>query len=280
MLQLMDDLRSADVDFMTIGQYLQPTKKHHPVDPLRDAGRVQGLSRPPPMPRASCWSPRRPLTRSSHHAGEDFAQAEGGSSGEARLTLSRFWTQHAAHTGHRQPGRGQEHPGEPHRRAPRPAADSSRPRVFRARLGRAVQGRNGGSGWGRSLPGPSWVMDGNYASTFDIRVPRATAIVWLDLPRWQCLAARAVAGRQELRPGQARSRPGLHRALRLVLHALDLVLSAEDAAEDRPHAAAPAARPARLRPALPVGDRGPRGRIVQPSERPPDRCRPFAPPGP
>jgi adenylate kinase family enzyme len=35
---------------------------------------------------------------------------------------------------------------------------------------------------------PEWVMDGNYASTFDLRVPRATAIVWLDLPRWRCLA--------------------------------------------------------------------------------------------
>jgi adenylate kinase family enzyme len=34
---------------------------------------------------------------------------------------------------------------------------------------------------------PAWVMDGNYASTFDIRVPRATTIVWLDLPRWRCL---------------------------------------------------------------------------------------------
>ena len=34
---------------------------------------------------------------------------------------------------------------------------------------------------------PEWVMDGNYASTFDIRVPRATAIVWLDLPRWRCI---------------------------------------------------------------------------------------------
>ena len=33
---------------------------------------------------------------------------------------------------------------------------------------------------------PAWVMDGNYASTFDIRVPRATVIIWLDLPRWQC----------------------------------------------------------------------------------------------
>ncbi len=35
---------------------------------------------------------------------------------------------------------------------------------------------------------PEWVMDGNYSSTFDIRVPRATAIVWLDVPRWRCMA--------------------------------------------------------------------------------------------
>lgn len=34
---------------------------------------------------------------------------------------------------------------------------------------------------------PAWVMDGNYASTFDIRIPRATTIVWIDLPRWRCL---------------------------------------------------------------------------------------------
>ena len=42
-LQLMDDLRSADVDFLTIGQYLQPTRKHHPVVALRAAGCVRGL---------------------------------------------------------------------------------------------------------------------------------------------------------------------------------------------------------------------------------------------
>ena len=36
---------------------------------------------------------------------------------------------------------------------------------------------------------PAWVMDGNYSSTFDLRVPRSTTIVWLDLPRWQCLLA-------------------------------------------------------------------------------------------
>ena len=71
-LQLMDDLRSADVDFLTIGQYLQPTKKHHPV-----------LRFVPPDEFASYATVAKtkgfllvsasPLTRSSHHAGEDFA---------------------------------------------------------------------------------------------------------------------------------------------------------------------------------------------------------------
>ena len=42
-LQVMDDLRSADVDFLTIGQYLQPTRKHHEVEEFCDAGRVQVL---------------------------------------------------------------------------------------------------------------------------------------------------------------------------------------------------------------------------------------------
>ena len=42
-LQLMDDLRTADVDFITIGQYLQPTRKHHEVMRLRHPRRVQEL---------------------------------------------------------------------------------------------------------------------------------------------------------------------------------------------------------------------------------------------
>lgn len=72
-LQLMDDLRSADVDFLTIGQYLQPTKKHHPVksfvtpDEFRSYATV-GATKGFLLVSAS------PLTRSSHHAGEDFAQ--------------------------------------------------------------------------------------------------------------------------------------------------------------------------------------------------------------
>jgi lipoic acid synthetase len=69
--QVMDDLRIADVDFMTIGQYLQPTPKHHPlirfVEPSEFAdfatmGRGKGF-----LVMASS-----PLTRSSYHAGDDF----------------------------------------------------------------------------------------------------------------------------------------------------------------------------------------------------------------
>jgi lipoic acid synthetase len=72
-LQVMDDLRAADVDFLTIGQYLQPSLKHHPVmrfvppeefKSLETIAYAKGFS----MVSAS------PLTRSSHHAGEDFAR--------------------------------------------------------------------------------------------------------------------------------------------------------------------------------------------------------------
>jgi lipoic acid synthetase len=72
-LQLMDDLRTADVDFLTIGQYLQPSRKHHSVarfvtpDEFKAYETIafaKGFS----MVSAS------PLTRSSHHAGADFAR--------------------------------------------------------------------------------------------------------------------------------------------------------------------------------------------------------------
>ena len=72
-LALMDDLRSADVDFLTIGQYLQPTRKHHPVvrfvtpDEFK-AFEAMAYAKGFLMVSAS------PLTRSSHHAGEDFAR--------------------------------------------------------------------------------------------------------------------------------------------------------------------------------------------------------------
>ncbi|RYE10271.1 MAG: lipoyl synthase [Hyphomicrobiales bacterium] len=72
-LQLMDDLRSADVDFMTIGQYLAPSKKHHPVlsyvtpDEFKSYATVAKT-------KGFLLVSASPLTRSSHHAGEDFAE--------------------------------------------------------------------------------------------------------------------------------------------------------------------------------------------------------------
>ena len=70
-LQLMDDLRSADVDFLTIGQYLQPTRKHAaverfvPPDEFKSYERI-GLAKGFLLVSAT------PLTRSSYHAGDDF----------------------------------------------------------------------------------------------------------------------------------------------------------------------------------------------------------------
>jgi lipoic acid synthetase len=72
-LQLMDDLRTADVDFLTIGQYLQPTRKHHPVKEFvtPDAFRsYQTIA----YAKGFLLVSASPLTRSSHHAGEDFAK--------------------------------------------------------------------------------------------------------------------------------------------------------------------------------------------------------------
>jgi lipoyl synthase len=72
-LQVMDDLRSADVDFLTIGQYLQPTRKHHQVvsfvTPEEFASYATiGAAKGFLLVSSS------PLTRSSHHAGDDFAR--------------------------------------------------------------------------------------------------------------------------------------------------------------------------------------------------------------
>jgi lipoic acid synthetase len=71
-LQLMDDLRSADVDFITIGQYLQPTLKHAVIDRFVTPDEFKSLEQVAYAKgffKASC----SPLTRSSHHAGEDFS---------------------------------------------------------------------------------------------------------------------------------------------------------------------------------------------------------------
>src|SRR5258708_22189996 len=72
-LQVMDDLRAADVDFLTVGQYLQPTPKHAPIDRFWTPAEFDELAA---MARAKGFLmvSASPLTRSSYHAGEDFAR--------------------------------------------------------------------------------------------------------------------------------------------------------------------------------------------------------------
>jgi lipoic acid synthetase len=72
-LQLMDDLRSADVDFLTIGQYLQPTKKHHPVVSFITPDEFKAYETVA-YTKGFLLVSATPLTRSSHHAGDDFAK--------------------------------------------------------------------------------------------------------------------------------------------------------------------------------------------------------------
>jgi len=72
-LQVMDDMRAADIDFLTIGQYLQPTVKHHAVDRFVTPEEFSDYEK-------AAWGKgflmvsASPLTRSSYHAGDDFAR--------------------------------------------------------------------------------------------------------------------------------------------------------------------------------------------------------------
>jgi len=72
-LQLMDDLRSAEVDFLTVGQYLQPTRKHHPVVRFVPPEEFKGYETTA-YAKGFLLVSATPLTRSSHHAGDDFAK--------------------------------------------------------------------------------------------------------------------------------------------------------------------------------------------------------------
>jgi lipoic acid synthetase len=72
-MQVMDDMRSAGVDFITIGQYLQPTRKHAAIDRFVTPEEFKAYAA---IARAKGFLmvSSSPLTRSSHHAGEDFAK--------------------------------------------------------------------------------------------------------------------------------------------------------------------------------------------------------------
>ena len=74
-MQVMDDMRSAGVDFITIGQYLQPTRKHAAIDRFvepQEFAAFEAIARAKGFLMVSA----SPLTRSSHHAGEDFARLQ------------------------------------------------------------------------------------------------------------------------------------------------------------------------------------------------------------
>ena len=83
--QVMDDLRSSNVDFLTIGQYLQPTPKHARIDRFVTPDEFEGYAT---MARGKGFLlvSATPLTRSSYHAGEDFAKLR--SAREAKLAAA------------------------------------------------------------------------------------------------------------------------------------------------------------------------------------------------
>ncbi len=77
--QVMDDMRVADIDFITIGQYLQPTLKHHRVDKFITPAEFEAYEKAA-KGKGFLMVSATPLTRSSYHAGDDFSNLK-----EARL---------------------------------------------------------------------------------------------------------------------------------------------------------------------------------------------------
>ena len=74
-IQVMDDLRSAEVDFLTIGQYLQPSVKHHPLARYYHPNEFKQLELIAKS-KGFLLVSSSPLTRSSYHADEDFAKLQ------------------------------------------------------------------------------------------------------------------------------------------------------------------------------------------------------------
>ncbi|KPQ07221.1 MAG: lipoate synthase LipA [Rhodobacteraceae bacterium HLUCCA12] len=84
-LQVMDDMRAADVDFLTIGQYLQPTPKHHRIERFVTPEEFAGYEKAA-YGKGFLMVSATPLTRSSYHAGDDFARLR--AARQARLGLA------------------------------------------------------------------------------------------------------------------------------------------------------------------------------------------------
>ena len=74
-IQVMDDLRSAEVDFITIGQYLQPSAKHHPLNRYYHPDEFKEFEQIAKT-KGFLLVSSSPLTRSSYHADEDFRKLQ------------------------------------------------------------------------------------------------------------------------------------------------------------------------------------------------------------
>jgi lipoic acid synthetase len=74
-MQVMDDMRAADIDFLTIGQYLQPTPKHHIVDRFVSPEEFKSYE-VAALGKGFLTVSASPLTRSSYHAGDDFVRLQ------------------------------------------------------------------------------------------------------------------------------------------------------------------------------------------------------------
>jgi lipoic acid synthetase len=87
-IQVMNDLRSAEVDFLTIGQYLQPSVKHHPLDRYYHPNEFKELENIAKI-KGFLLVSSSPLTRSSYHADEDFKKLQ-----DARKKMSKCLQPH------------------------------------------------------------------------------------------------------------------------------------------------------------------------------------------
>ena len=199
-LQVMDDLRSADVDFLTIGQYLQPTRKHHAVAryiPPDEFAAYEKVA----YTKGFLMVSASPLTRSSHHAGEDFAKLQGGAGG--RLALD-----HATRPRPRLVRLGQIDLCPQARRDHRPACGPSRSAVLGAGLGPGAEARLSGAAASGARPGP---LDHRRQQFIDARL--APAARRPDHPVGSLTPRVPRAGRMQdrdvLRTGQARHGAGL-----------------------------------------------------------------------
>ena len=194
-LQLMDDLRSANVDFLTIGQYLQPTRKHAPVKEFITPEAFKAYERIA-LAKGLSAGVVEPADAVELSRGRRFRQAEGGALSRSRgdgvrrvLVIgcsgagkTTFAVELAARTGLPLVHLDKEFW--------RPGWTMPPRSEWRARVAELIAQ-------------PAWILEGNFDSSLDLRLPRADTVIWFDMPRHLCLrrvAKRIVTTHGKVRP--------------------------------------------------------------------------------